>query len=64
MARVCSVRAAEAKPALLQWCDVINVIIATVTHLNIVVIMAAAVEGVEAYLPGDFTFVHCGKSTL
>ena len=64
MARVSSVRAAVGKIALVHWCDVINVIIATVTHLNIVVIMAAAAEVVEAYLPGDFTFVHCGMSTV
>ena len=67
MARVSSIRAAVAKMArVLRWrlIDVINVEIATVTHLNVDGPNAALVEVVEACLPGDFTFVHCGMSTV
>ena len=66
MARVTSIRAAVAKMArVLRWrlIDVINVEIATVTHLNIDGPLAAGTPA-EAYLPGDLTFVHCGMSTV
>ena len=67
MARVSSIRAAVAKMArVLRWCliDVINVEIATVTHLNVDGPLAAVAEVVKACLPGDLTFVHCGMSTV
>ena len=67
MARVSSIRAAVAKIArVLRWrlIDVINVEIATVTHFNIDGPFAAVAEVVKACLPGDFTFVHCGMSTV
>ena len=67
MAQVSSIRAAVAKMALvLRWrlIDVINVEIATVTHLNINGPLAAVAEVVETCLPGDFTFLHCGMSTV
>ena len=44
--------------------DVINVEIATVTHFNIDGPSAAVAPVVEACLPGDLTFVHCGMSTV
>ena len=67
MARVTSIRAAVAKMArVLRWrlIDVINVEIATVTHLNIDGPNAAVVPVPEACLPGDLTFVHRGMSTV
>ena len=66
MARVTSIRAAVAEIAIGLWCliEVINVETATVTHLNIDGVIAAFVEVAEAYLPGDFTFAHCGMSTV
>ena len=67
MARVTSIRAAVAKIArVLRWrlIDVINVEIATVTHLNIDGPLAALASPAEACLPDDLTFVHCGVSTV
>ena len=67
MARVSSIRAAVAKHALLLRCRpkyVINEEVATVTHLNNALKPAAIVAVAEAYLPDDFTFVHCGVSTV
>ena len=66
MARVSSIRAAVAKIAMGMWCliEVINVEIATVTHLNINGPNAAFLEIVEACLPDDSTFVYCGMSTV
>ena len=64
--RASSIRAAIAKMARVIWwrlIDVINVEIATVTHLNVDGPKAALSVG-EAYLPSDFTFVHCGMSTV
>ena len=65
MARVSSIRAAVTNALQLRWRlnDVINVEIATVTHLNIDGPIAAAAP-VEACLPGDLTFVHFGMSTV
>ena len=65
MARGNSIRAAVAKMArVLRWrlIDVINVEIATVTHFNIDGPSAAVASPAEAYLPDDWTFVHCGMS--
>ena len=62
-----SIRAAVAKMACVLWwrlIDVINVEIATVTHLNVNGPNAAVAEVGEACLPGDVTFVHCGMSTV
>ena len=67
MVRVTSIRAAVAKMAwVLRWrlIDVINVEIATVTHLNIDDPIAAVVPVPEACQPGDLTFVHRGMSTV
>ena len=67
MAQVGSIRAAVAKMARVLWwrlIDVINVEIATVTHLNIDGPNAAVVPVPEACLPGDLTFVHRGMSTV
>ena len=67
MARATSIRAAVAKMAwVLRWrlIDVINVEVATVTHLNIDGPRATVAAPAEACLPDDFTFVHCGMSTV
>ena len=67
MARVTSIRAAVAKMALvLRWrlIDVINVEIATVTHLNIDGPLAAVVEVVETSPPDDYAFFHFGMSIV
>ena len=67
MARATSIRAAVAKMAwVLRWrlIDVINVEIATVTHLNIDGPLATVAAPAEACLPDDLTFVHCGMSTV
>ena len=67
MARVTSIRTAVAKIArVLRWrlIDVINVEIATITHLNIDGPATAVAVVAEACLPGDLTFVHCGMSTV
>ena len=67
MVRVTSIRAAVAKMAwVLRWrlIDIINVEIATVTHLNINGPNAAVVPVPEACLPSDLTFVHRGMSAV
>ena len=66
MARVTSIRATVAKIAHVPWylIEIINVEIATVTHLNIDRLNAAVVTVMEACLPSDLTFVHCGVSTV
>ena len=67
MARATSIRAAVAKMAwVLRWrlIDVINVEIATVTHLNIDGPLAAVVEVVETSPPDDYAFFHFGMSIV
>lgn len=65
--RASLIRAAVAKMARVLWwrlIDVINVEIATVTHLNVHGPNAAVAGVGEACLPCYFTFVHCGMSTI
>lgn len=67
MVRVSSIRATVAKMARVLWwrlIDVINVEIATVTHLNVDGPDAAVAKVGEACPPCYFTFVHCGMSTI